>query len=82
MSVFATTVVNDLMTSIDRQAVPICLLSKIERHQSNLHAMAVSLIDNGISGEEARQIVSSILDGFKEELLRTIEALQETGDAI
>ncbi len=81
MSAVATAVINDLMLSIDRQTVPICLHSSIEQHQSNLHAMAISLIGSGISGESARQIVSSVLDSFKEELLRTIEALQETGDA-
>ena len=81
MSASATAVVDELMQSIVRETVPISLHSKIEQHQSHLHTKAITLIDGGISGELARQIVSSVLDSFKEELLRTIKALQESGDA-
>ena len=77
MSQVARIVVDRAMESVDCGELPQVLLDQIEQHKEHLISLAGHLLSGGQDAESVRQIVTTVLDSFREELLRTLTTLRE-----
>jgi hypothetical protein len=77
-----TTVINTALQSIEQMQLPCELQDRIDKHKENLSSLAASLLAGGIDIEQVRATVTVVLDGFKEELMRTLIALRENDNAV
>lgn len=82
MSPAADKVVDQAMQVIDRAEVPKPLQDSIDQHQRNLTGLAGALLEGGQDVEQVRQTITTVLDSFRDEILRTIVALREDTHAL
>ena len=72
----AEAVVDGLVRDFDSSAIPDELVQQLRAHHENLVNLAGSLLRSGKSVAEVREIISTVLASFQEELTRTMIALE------
>ena len=75
-----TSVIEDVIQSVESLYLTKELQSRIKTHKINLTNLAASMLLGGHEIEQIRLIVSKLLDSFRDELVRALFALQEHND--
>ena len=82
MSPLAASIVSEATTSLQHIDVPPVLRERIDQHKENLIGLACALLAVGQDSNDVRQTIEEVLDGFKDELFRSIQSLMENTDAL
>lgn len=69
--------IDDPIVSIDPCSLPHKLRARIDQHRNNLYNLAASLLEARHDIDEARPIISVVVDSFKDGLARVITAHSE-----
>lgn len=80
MSDIANRLVTDAMRPLDAKVLPPILADRIEAHRQTLSALAMALLNTGISEEQTRETISTALSSFEFELRRTVAAMEVEND--
>lgn len=68
--------------ALDGIAVPDVLEQTLDRHHQSIAGLAASLLDAGVPRAAVERAVGQAVASFKDELVTTVLALKEQGDAV